>query len=95
MPEVCVIKSCTVIGRFGGTSSSDLVPSSAFFSTPTFTLAKDGMYFETGSSNLILPSSTNCIATTEVIALDIENRRKMVLSVIGALLTTSCTPKAS
>ena len=41
------------------------------------------MYFETGSSSLILPSSINCIATTEVIALVSEDRRKMVLSVIG------------
>ena len=53
------------------------------------------MYFEMGSSSLNLPSSSSCIATTEVIALVIENRRKMVLSVIGALLTTSCTPKNS
>ena len=51
------------------------------------------MYFETGSSSLILPSSTSFIATTVVIALVIENRRKIVLSVIGALETVSCTPK--
>jgi hypothetical protein len=53
-----------VIGRVSGTSSSVLVPSSAFFSTPTFILAKEGMYFETGSSSLILPSWISCIATT-------------------------------
>ena len=53
------------------------------------------MYFETGSSSLNLPSSSSCVATTEVIALLIENRRKIVLSVIGALLVTSCTPKDS
>ncbi len=53
------------------------------------------MYFETGSSSLIVPSSINWTATTDVIALLIENKRKIVLSVIGALLTTSCTPKAS
>ena len=53
------------------------------------------MYFETGSSSLILPSWINCIATTEVIALVSEDRRKMVLSLIGALDTTSCTPKVS
>ena len=71
------------------------MPSSAFFSTPTFTLAKEGMYFATGSSSLIVPSSIIFIATTEVIAFVIENRRKMVLSVIGALDTTSCTPNVS
>ena len=53
------------------------------------------MYFATGSSSLIVPSSIIIIATTEVIAFVIENRRKMVLSVIGALDTTSCTPKVS
>ena len=58
------IRSRMVSGRFGGTSSSVLLPSSAFFSTPTFTLAKEGMYFETGSSSLILPSSISIIATT-------------------------------
>ena len=51
-------------GRFGGTSSSVFVPSSAFFSTPTFTLAKEGMYFATGSSSANLPSSISIIATT-------------------------------
>ena len=84
-----------VMGRTGSTSSSVLVPSSAFFSTPTFTLAKEGMYFATGSSSFILPSSINCIATTDVIALVSEDRRKMVLSVIGAFDSTSCTPKVS
>ena len=84
-----------LIGRVSATSSSVLVPSSAFFSTPTFIFAKEGMYFETGSSSLILPSWINCIATTEVIALVSEDRRKMVLSDIGVLDTTSCTPKVS
>jgi hypothetical protein len=42
------------------------------FSTPTFTSAKAGMYFETGSSSLSLPSSTSIIAATEVIGFDIE-----------------------
>src|ERR1700682_2248103 len=50
--------------RFGGTSSSALVPSSFFFSTPTFTFAKEGMYFAMGSSSASLPSSTNIIAAT-------------------------------
>jgi hypothetical protein len=94
-PEVWRIRSSTVGGRVGATSSSVLVPSSAFFSTPTFTLAKEGMYFETGSSRPILPSSTSFTATTDVIALVIENRRKMVLSDIGAFDATSCTPKDS
>ena len=83
------------MGRTGFTSSSVLLPSSAFFSTPTFTLAKEGMYFETGSSSLIFPSWISCIATTDVIALVSDDRRKMVLSVIGAFDTTSCKPKVS
>ena len=53
------------------------------------------MYFETGSSSLILPSWISCIATTDVIALVSDDRRKMVLSVIGAFDSTSCTPKVS
>ena len=53
------------------------------------------MYFETGSSSLIFPSWINCIATTDVIALVSDDRRKMVLSVIGAFDATSCTPKVS
>ena len=84
-----------LMGRVSGTSSSVLVPSSAFFSTPTFIFAKEGMYFETGSSSLILPFWINCIATTEVIALVSEDSRKMVLSDIGVSDTTSCTPKVS
>src|SRR6187551_2348705 len=50
---------------------------------------------ENGSSSLILPSWINCIATTEVIALVSDDRRKMVLSLIGALDTASWTPKVS
>ena len=42
------------------------------FSTPTFTSAKAGMYFERGSSSLSLPSSTSIIAATEVTGFDIE-----------------------
>src|SRR5213079_2586547 len=87
MPEVWRSRSRMVMGRAGGTSSRVLLPSSAFFSTPTFTSAKEGMYLETGSSSLILPSWINCIATTEVIALVNDERRKMVLSVIGAFDT--------
>src|SRR3954451_24034266 len=82
-------------GPDSGTSSSVLVPSSAFFSTPTFIFAKEGMYFETGSSSLILPSWINSMATTDVITLVSEDRRKMVLSDIGVLETTSCTPNIS
>ena len=53
------------------------------------------MYFATGSSSFSLPSSISIIATTLVIGLVIENSRKIVWSVIGALVTTSCTPKNS
>src|SRR4030081_3592382 len=74
-------------GRFGGTSSSVLVPSSFFVSTPTFTFAKEGMYFAMGSSSASLPSSTNIIAATLVMALVSENSRKIVWSVIGRLET--------
>ena len=83
------------MGLVNGTSSSVLLPSSAFFSSPTFMFAKEGMYFETGSSSLILPSWISCIATTDVIALVSDDRRKMVWSLIGFLDSTSCTPKVS
>src|ERR1700704_3065943 len=85
MPEVWRSRSRTVMGRVGGTRSIVLVPSSAFFSTPTFIFAKEAMYFETGSSSLILPSSISCIATTEVITLVSEDRRKIVWLVIDRL----------
>jgi hypothetical protein len=61
-----------VIGRFSGSSLSGPAAGFIFFSTPTFTSAKAGMYFETGSSSLSLPSSTSIIAATEVIGFDIE-----------------------
>jgi len=44
-----------VSGRFAGTSSSTGLPLSSFFSTPAFIEAKDGMYFDTGSSSFSLP----------------------------------------
>ncbi len=53
------------------------------------------MYFEMGSSSENLPSSSSIIAATLVIALVIENRRKIVWSVIGFLEPTSCTPMNS
>jgi hypothetical protein len=65
------------------------------FSTPTFTSAKAGMYFETGSSSLSLPSSTSIIAATLVMGFDIEYRRKIASGVIGNWVTTSRTPKFS
>ena len=61
-----------VIGRCSGSSVSVTLPLSSRFSTPTFTSAKAGMYFDTGSSSLSLPSSTSIIAATEVIGFDIE-----------------------
>jgi len=81
-----------VIGRFSGTSSSDTLPSGVFFSTPTFMLANEGMYFETGSSSFSLPWSISIIAATLVIGLVIEEMRKMVSSDIGCLVATSRTP---
>src|SRR4051812_31784001 len=45
-----------VIGRLVATSSSPITPSSPFFSTPTLTFAKAGMYFDNGSSSCNLPS---------------------------------------
>ena len=56
-----------MIGRFGGARSS-FSP----LATPTFTLAKAGMYFETGSVMTSRPSSTSIIAATETIGLVIE-----------------------
>ena len=61
-----------VIGRLSGSSASAGLPLSSTFSTPTFTLAKAGMYFATGSSSASLPSSTSIIAATDVIGFDIE-----------------------
>ena len=66
------MRSWMVIGRLAGTSSSPIVPSSPFFSTPTLTSANDGMYFDKGSSSCSLPSSTSIIAATVVIGFDIE-----------------------
>jgi hypothetical protein len=60
-----------VIARSSGSSTSASLPSSRFL-TPTLSVAKAGMYFETGSSSLSLPSSTSIIAATDVIGFDIE-----------------------
>ncbi len=84
-----------VIGRLTGSSTSAGLPLSQHFSTPTFMSAKAGMYFDTASSSLSLPSSTSIIAATDVIGFDIEYRRKMVSAVIGNLVATSRTPKFS
>ena len=65
-------RSSIVIGRSSGSSTNAGLPSSSGFSTPTFTSAKAGMYFETGSSSASLPSSTSIIAATDVIGFDIE-----------------------
>jgi hypothetical protein len=65
-------RSSIVIGRLTGSSASTGFPFSSRFSTPTFTPVKAGMYFETGSSSLSLPSSTSIIAATLVIGFDIE-----------------------
>ncbi len=81
-----------VMGRLSGSSSSGASPG---FSTPTFTSAKAGMNFATGSARESLPSSTNIIAATDVIGFDIEYSRKMVSAVIGSLVATSRTPKFS
>ena len=56
-----------VIGRSSGTRSS-LSP----FSTPTFVLAKAGMYLASGSEISSRPSSTSVIAATETIGLVME-----------------------
>jgi hypothetical protein len=61
-----------VIGCLAGTRSSVTAPLAAFCSTPTLTLANDGMYFERGSSSRSFPSSTSIIAATVVIGFDIE-----------------------
>ena len=81
------------MGRLSGSSTQRRL--SPGFSTPTFTSAKAGMYFATGSSSESLPSSTSIIAATEVIGFDIEYSRKMVSAVIGSWVATSRTPKFS
>ena len=69
------------------------MPLSVLVSTPTCTLAKDGMYFETGSVSASLPSSISIIAARLVIGFVIECSAKMVSGVIGCLVATSRTPK--
>jgi hypothetical protein len=61
-----------VTGRSSDSSTRPTLPSSALFSTPTFMLAKAGMYLATGSSSESLPSSTSIIAMTDVTGFDIE-----------------------
>ena len=60
-----------------------------------FDVGEGGNVFRDGILEPNLPSSISIIATTLVIGLVIENRRKMVSSVIGALVATSRTPKNS
>jgi hypothetical protein len=48
----------------------------------------------TGASRASLPSSTSCIAATEVMALVIEAMRKALSSVIGSGRSSARRPKA-
>jgi hypothetical protein len=82
----------TVSGRSAGTSSSTGLPSASVFSSPTFMSAKEGMYFETGSSSDSLPASISIVATL-VIGLVMECSAKIVSGVIGSLVVTSRTPR--
>ncbi len=61
-----------VTGRFGGTSLRTESPLSVLESTPTFTAANAGMYFDTGSASASLPLSMSIIAARLVIGLVIE-----------------------
>src|SRR5436190_12288730 len=94
-PEVWRIRSWTVIGRNCGSSDISTVPSAFFFGTATLVSAKAGMYFNTGSARLSLPSSTRIMAATETIGLVIEAMRKIASVFIGALASLSRKPKAS
>ena len=61
-----------VIGRLTASRARTEPPSASRFSTPTSTLAKAGMYFDSGSLSASLPSSTSIIAATDVIGFDME-----------------------
>ena len=78
-----------VIGRNCGSRPSSTVPSGFFFWVETLVSAKAGMYLETGSARVSLPSSTRIIAATEVNGLVIEAMRKIVSVFIGALVSLS------
>lgn len=59
----------------------------------TFTSAKAGMYFDSGSCGDNLPSSTSIIAAVLVIGLVIECSANIVSGRIGDLVVTSRYPK--
>jgi hypothetical protein len=82
-----------VIGWIGGTSLTADMPLIILVSCPTFTLAKDGMYLDSGSLSASLPSSTSIIAARQVIGLVMEWMAKIVSGLIGVPVRTSCTPK--
>jgi hypothetical protein len=60
------------MSRCDGTSSSVGLPLGSGFSTPTLRPPSAGMYFDTGSARLNLPSSKSIIADTDVMGLLIE-----------------------
>ena len=65
-------RSCTVIARAAGRVRSATAPPSSTASSPTTSSAKAGMCFDTGSVSESRPSSTSCIAATEVMGLVME-----------------------
>ncbi|MHC2372472.1 hypothetical protein ACVIQT_007120 [Bradyrhizobium diazoefficiens] len=83
-------RSCTVIGRFGGTRSS-LPP----LTIPTFWSANSGMNLATGSPSRRWPSSTSAMTATETIGLVIEKIRKIESSAIGVDTAGLWRPSAS
>ena len=78
-----------VTGRSGGTSVRTGAPSTALVAIPTFTPAKAGMYFDTGSDGASLPSSISIVAARHVIGLVIECSAKIVSGLIGVPVVTS------
>ena len=78
-----------VTGRSGGTSVRTGAPSAALAAIPTFTPAKAGMYFDTGSDGESRPSSISIVAARQVIGLVIECSAKIVSAFIDAPVVTS------
>src|SRR5581483_2967288 len=63
--------------------------------TPTWLLANDGMYFDSGSLSSTRPCSTSCMMPTETIGLVIEKMRNTLSGRIGASDTGPWRPRQS
>ncbi len=90
MPLVWLNRSWMVISRFIGTRW--ILP---LRTSPTWLLAKDGMYFDNGSLMRSFPCSTSCMIATETIGLVIEKIRNTESGRIFASDAGPCRPIAS